>query len=124
MALFKGISLKMTVTITAAVFATALVLTAITLVLVSYSLDVSLKARGDQIAMILSEALSGRQRQLAIRADVLAQDGDFQTAYSFREVEPERIQKDLAEHVGKMNAALALITDTNGQLVTSAGQQG
>ncbi len=115
MALFKGIKLKMTAATVAAVLATALSLTTITYALVSYSLGISLRSRVTEISKIIAEALSGRQRQLGIRAELIVQDNDFQTSFSFRTDEAERLRKDVEDRITKIGASLAYVDDSTGK---------
>src|SRR3954468_19219112 len=107
MAQFRGITFKLTGTIIAAVLGTAIALTVITSVLVSYTLKLSLKTRSLETSKIVSEALSSVQQRLAIRADVTAADENFQTTFAFKDVELERLHKDLGDRVTKNGAHLA-----------------
>src|SRR5690348_13139096 len=95
--LFKGIKLKMTAAIIFAALITAASLTTITYVLTSYALAQGSKTRANETAKILSEALFGRTRQLAIRTEIFAQDNDFQTSYDFRESELARLEKNVSD---------------------------
>src|SRR5437763_952731 len=115
MALFKGIKVKMTVANIAGVLAAVVALTTVTYVLVSYSLGESLKSRAIEISKILTEALQGRERQLAIHAEVTTQDRDFQTSFAFREDEQERLRKDIGDRLDKIGASLAIVDDLNGK---------
>jgi serine phosphatase RsbU (regulator of sigma subunit) len=117
---FKGITAKMMAAIVLSVLGTAIALTAISSVLVTYTLRVGLRTRLDETSKLLSEALSGRLRQLGIRTDIDAQDENFQTSFAFRDVERQRLQRDLGERLGKLGGAMGLITDADGASVASA----
>jgi len=121
---FEGIKLKITASIVAAVLGTTLALTASTSFLVWFTLRLSLQSRAEETSKILTEALLGRSRQLAIRAELLAKDADFQTAYSFREVEPERLREVLRDSLVKNGASLGTIQDQTGKAFGLGGRPG
>lgn len=122
--MFKGIKLKMTAAIVAAVLVTAAALTVITSFLVAYTFKLSLKSHADETSKILAEAIAGRERPLAVRAEVVAGDGDFQTAYSFRVNELEALHKDLAERIAKASVSLGAVVELDGKLITSVEAKG
>lgn len=121
---FKGITLKMTGAIVAAVLGTAAALTVITTLLVSYTLRLSLKTRAVETSKILTESLSAAQQRLAIRIDITAGDEDFQRAFAFKDVELERLTRDLGERMAKNGASLALIADVEAKPITSVAAKG
>jgi serine phosphatase RsbU (regulator of sigma subunit) len=121
---FKGIKLQMIQAVIAAVLSTVLVLSFITYILVSYTLQQSLKARATETAKILADALLGEQRQLAIRAETIVNDADFQNIYGFRADELPSVRQDLAGRMTDARASLAFIADMQHKKVTSAAASG
>lgn len=116
---FKGIKVKLTAAITGAVLATALLLTVVTVLLVSYTVKLSLDTRAVETSKIISEGLLSREHLLSIRTEMIAQDEGFQTAYSFRTSELERLDKELSERVIKAGGELGLVADLQGNVVTT-----
>jgi serine phosphatase RsbU (regulator of sigma subunit) len=118
--MFKGIKFKMTSAIISAVLTTASLLTVVSTLLVSYTLKLTVRSRAVEMSKILSEAITGRQRQLSLRGEMVTQDNDFLTNFAFREDERERLHKDLSERLLKMNACLGVVFELDGKLATSA----
>jgi len=111
MARFEGITLKMTAAIVAAVLGTAVALTAITSLLVSYTLRLSLASRAVETSKIVKEGLLRDQRELAIRAEMLQQDEDFRKFYAVRTADPEMLEAEFARRVKNAGAALGVVCD-------------
>jgi serine phosphatase RsbU (regulator of sigma subunit) len=119
MARFEGITLKMTGAITAAVLGTAIALTLITSVLVSYTLRLSLKSRAVETAKILRQGIDSELRQLAIRTDILEQDEDFRKFYAVRAADPDELQQEFERQLKRANATMGVVIDVDGKAATS-----
>lgn len=120
--MFKGITAKMMAAIVLSVLGTAIALTAISSLLVTYTLRLSLRTRLDETAKLIGESLNGRLRQLGLRTDLNAQDENFQTSFAFREVEQQRLQQDLTQRLDKLGGVAALVTDAEGKPVASVAK--